>query len=63
MYNADLVRALCHDIAVEKDDAKVHELVALLQAVLKDDQEEMRLRMAFIAKRYPTDVRAPKPTD
>lgn len=63
MYNAELVRSLCHDVTVEKDPVKVHELIELLKAVLKDDQEEVRLRMAFIAKRYSTDMNSPDPTD
>jgi hypothetical protein len=63
MYNAELVRALCHDISVEKDALKAQELVSLLQAVLKDDHEETRVRMAFIAKIYPPDIRGPEPTD
>ena len=63
MYNAELVRSLCHDVSVEKDPVKVQELIELLKAVLKDDQEEVRLRMAFIAKQHPTDTRGPEPTD
>jgi hypothetical protein len=39
VYNVELVRALCHDISVEKDALKAQELVSLLQAVLKDDHE------------------------
>ncbi len=52
MYNTDLVRRLCADIAAEKDSRKVQDLVSLLRAVLKEDQEEIRIRMAFLAKKY-----------
>lgn len=53
MYNFDLVRQPCREISVEKDPQKSHDLISLLQAVIRDDQEEMRLRMAFLAKKYP----------
>ena len=52
MYNADLVRQLCGEIANEKDPEKAQELMSLLQAVMKDDQEDVRIRMAFLAKKY-----------
>ena len=52
MYNSDLVRKLCGDILNEKDSQKAEELISLLQAVIKDDQEEVRVRMAFLAKKY-----------
>jgi hypothetical protein len=52
MYNADLVRNLCRTITREKDNLKSGELLALLRAVMREDQEEIRLRMAFLAKNY-----------
>ena len=52
MYNSDLVRKLCGDILHEKDPGRVQELISLLQAVIKEDQEEIRIRMAFLAKKY-----------
>jgi hypothetical protein len=39
----------------------VEELISLLQAVVKDDQEEVRLRMTFLAKKYPNISREPEP--
>lgn len=63
MYNAEFARELCRDVSVEKNSVKVHELIELLKAVLEDDQEETRARMAFIAKIYPPDIRGPEPTD
>ena len=53
MYNFDLVRQLCREISVEKDGQKSQDLISLLQAVIREDQEEMRLRMAFLARQYP----------
>ena len=52
MYNINLVRQLCTAIVSEQDPDKVHELMALLRAIISDDQEEIRTRMAFLAKRY-----------
>ena len=54
MYNSDLVRKLCGDILNEKDPGTVRDLMSLLQAVIKEDQEEIRIRMAFLAKKYAT---------
>jgi hypothetical protein len=52
VYNTSLVQTLCREIAYESDPVKVEELISLLQAVVKDDQEEVRIRMAFLAKKY-----------
>src|SRR4029077_14810346 len=52
VYNADLVRQLCGEIANEKDREKTQDLLSLLQAVIKDNQEDIRIRMAFLAKKY-----------
>jgi hypothetical protein len=30
----------------------VKDLISLLQAVIKEDQEEIRIRMAFLAEKY-----------
>jgi len=53
VYNIALVRQLCQDIAEEKDPQRLSELATLLQAVIKEDHEEIRLRIAFLAKLYP----------
>jgi cytochrome c-type biogenesis protein CcmH/NrfG len=52
MYNVDLVRNLCKTITREKDARKSAELLALLRAVMREDQEEIRVRMAFLAQNY-----------
>jgi len=45
-------RQLCREIAAERDSSKLRELLGLLLAVIKDDHEEVRLRIAFLAKVY-----------
>ena len=52
MYNVDLVRNLCKAITREKDAQKSAELLALLRAHMREDQEEIRIRTAFLAQNY-----------
>ena len=53
VYDAEFVRLICRNINSAKDNPqKEQELISLLQAVIKEDQEEMRIRMAFLAKKY-----------
>src|SRR6267154_6061133 len=52
VFDIQLVRTLCQDITEEKDPPRVEELLRLLQAVIKDDQEEVRLRMSFLTRKY-----------
>lgn len=52
MYDIELIRRLCADIRTEQDSERAHDLIALLQAVIKDDQEEMRIRLAFLTSKY-----------
>ena len=53
MYDVELVRLICRDISNAKDDPqKEREHLSLLQAVIREDQEEVRLQMAFLAKKY-----------
>lgn len=63
MYNVALVRQLCADIAAEKDPARVTELADLLHAVVKEDQEEIRIRMSFLLKRYANVIEQAKAAD
>lgn len=63
MYNVAVVRQLCTDIAAEKDPLKVEELLNLLHAVLKEDQEEIRMRMALLAKKYADVIGESKAAD
>jgi hypothetical protein len=52
MYNVDLVRNLCKTITREKNAQKSVELLALLRAIMREDQDEVRVRMAFLAQNY-----------
>lgn len=52
MYNVAVVRQLCAEISAEKDSARLATLVALLHAVVREDQEEVRMRLAYLAKKY-----------
>jgi hypothetical protein len=52
VYDGGLVRKLCVDALNETDPGKVEELLALLQAIIRDDQEEVKVRMTFLAKKY-----------
>jgi hypothetical protein len=62
LYNIELVRTLCKDIAAEKDAGKAQQLVSLLRAVIQDDQDEIRMRMSFLAKKYSTAANGPDST-
>jgi hypothetical protein len=64
LYNVELVRLICRDINNAKDDPqKEQELISLLQAVIREDQEEMRIRMAFLAKKYAAVISDAKAAD
>jgi hypothetical protein len=52
MFDTKLVQRLCADISAEDDPEKTEELLSLLHAVLKEDQEEIRVRMAFLLREY-----------
>jgi hypothetical protein len=53
VYNIALVRQLYQEITAEDDPQKSSELLALMQAVIREDVEDIRIRMAFLAKQYP----------
>jgi hypothetical protein len=50
MFNPELVGVLCEKVSSETDPRKLHELNALLQAVIKEDVEEIRLDWFFSPK-------------
>ena len=52
MYDVEMVRKLCAEAANERDPKRTQELIALLQAVLRDDVEEIKLRAVYLAKRH-----------
>jgi hypothetical protein len=55
LYNIELVRTLCQKITAEKDEARARDLMSLLKAVIEEDHEEIRVRMAFLNKQYLTE--------
>ena len=63
MYSVALVRQLCADLAAEQDPARVSELAELLKAVVKEDHEEIRVRMAFLARKYSDVIKQTKAAD
>jgi len=63
VYNVDLLRQLCRDIANERDSEKEQDLVSVLRAVIREDQEEIRVRMAFLAKKYADVISHSKAAD
>jgi len=52
MFSEALVRSICQKIAAESDLVTVRELNSLLLAVIKDNHEEVRLRIAYLARAY-----------
>jgi len=52
MFSEALVRSICQKIAAESDRVTVRELNSLLLAVIKDNHEEVRLRIAYLARAY-----------
>jgi hypothetical protein len=52
MFDVNLVRILCRQVVDENDPDKSEELLSLLQAVIKDDQEEVKLRMRYLTQKY-----------
>jgi hypothetical protein len=56
VYNVNIVRQLCAEIARQKDSQRVQELLSLLHAIIREDQEEIGIRMAFLAKKYASVV-------
>jgi hypothetical protein len=50
VYDEEMVRRLCAEAANEQDPERSQELIALLQAVLRDDVEELKLRASYLAK-------------
>jgi len=51
MFNADLVGVICQKIAAESDLTTVRDLNNLL-AVIKDNHEEVSLRVTYLARAY-----------
>jgi len=52
MYDVDLIRRLCVLISSEKDPQKLEDMLAVLRVIVNDNQEELKLRMAFLVEKY-----------
>jgi len=52
MFNADLVGLICQKIAAESNLTMVRDLNSLLLSVIKDDHDEVGLRIAYLARAY-----------
>jgi hypothetical protein len=64
LYNVELVRQLCQDINNAKGDSeKEEDLLFLLQAVIKENQEEVKIRMAFLRRKYASVISESKAAD
>jgi hypothetical protein len=64
LYNLELVRQICREVNHAADDAeKERELLSLLRAVIRENQDEVRARMQFLVKKYPQVVSDSKAAD
>ena len=64
VYNVELVQQICRDINNAKGDPqKEQELISLLQAVIQDNQKEVRTRIEFLKKKYPQVISDAKAAD
>ena len=52
MLDTELLRAVCREIAVENDSARLQDLLSFLCAVVDDDHQEMRDRLLQISDNY-----------
>ena len=52
MFNAELVRSICQKITAESDPLIVRDLNSLLLSVVRDNHEEVRLRIAYLGIAY-----------
>ena len=59
MFDVDLVRYLCGKLATEQDSQRYKELLSTLQAVVKSDTEDIRMRMEYLVRHYPDVLDVP----
>ena len=52
MLNADLVGLICQKISAESDLTTVRDLNNVLLSVIKDDHDEVRLRITYLVRAY-----------
>jgi hypothetical protein len=63
VYDTSLVGQLCAKIVAEEDTERTEELISLLQAVVKENTEEIRIRMAVLAKKHSDAINESKAAD
>jgi len=52
MYDVRRVRRLCEEIAIEHDEEKAQDLIELLGAVMREQNEEVAFRLAVLHNKY-----------
>lgn len=52
IYDVDLVRKLCLEISASTDPQRIDDLLGLIQAIISDDHDELRLRLNFLREKY-----------
>jgi hypothetical protein len=52
IYDAGLVQRLCLEIESSRDEDRTEDLFSVLQAVISENQEELRMRLAYLAAKY-----------
>jgi hypothetical protein len=53
LYDIVLIRRICRELSIEIDPSKLQDLGWLLQSLIAEDPEEIRVRVSDLAKRYP----------
>jgi len=61
VFDVEFFRRLCTDIATETDPRKIDDLLDLLRALIRDNQEDIRARAIFLAKKYEDALREISP--
>jgi hypothetical protein len=52
MYDIGLIRRFCEIILDEPDEEKQQDLLDLLSAIVRENDEEIALRLKFLEKKY-----------
>jgi hypothetical protein len=52
VYDVNFARKLCQRIGVEQQSEKVQDMLGLLVAVARENDEEVWLRMTFLEHKY-----------
>jgi hypothetical protein len=59
----DFARSVPSHESVPRVNAEIPDFLLSLQTVIREDQEEMRIRMAFLAKKYAAAISEAKAAD